>query len=353
MAHDDAGEKTEQPTPRRRQEAREEGQVARSTDLTASIGLLAALVLLNTFGPGMFERMTLLLREMGDFSDISGSDLRTWITRTAYVAAGILLPFLLLLLGLTATGAVLQTGLLLTPKKLVPKLENLSPVKGIKRLLSFDSLTRTGLGLFKMGLIGLVAYYTVMARIQPLLGAGTVPPAGVLHLAGGILFALMLRLALVLLVLGLIDYFYQHHKIERQLRMNKQEVKDELKRMEGDPLLKMRRRRAQAKLALQRVAIDVPRSDVVVTNPTEYAVALKYDEATMSAPRLLAKGKDLLALRIRTIAQQHRVPIVQRPPLARGLYASCDVGDEIPVTYYRAVAEVLAYVYQLSGRAAG
>ncbi|MBU0616426.1 MAG: flagellar biosynthesis protein FlhB [Planctomycetes bacterium] len=353
MAQDDAGEKTEQPTPRRRQEAREEGQVPRSTDLTAAVGLLAALVLLNMFGPGMFERMLLLIREMVDVSDVSGTALRTWIARAGYAAAAILLPFLLLLMVLTAAGAVAQTGLLLTPKKLIPKLENLSPIKGVKRLFSFDSVTRTGLGLFKMGLIGLIAYYTVVARIQPVLGSGTLPPAGIMHLAAGILFALMLRLALVLLALGLIDYFYQRHKIEKQLRMNKQEIKDELKRMEGDPLLKMRRRQAQARLAMQRIAIDVPRSDVVVTNPTEYAVALRYDEATMPAPRLLAKGKDLLALRIRRIAQEHSVPIVQRPPLARGLYVSCEVGDEVPMAYYRAVAEVLAYVYQLSGRAAG
>jgi flagellar biosynthetic protein FlhB len=176
---------------------------------------------------------------------------------------------------------------------------------------------------------------------------------GILHMASEILFALMLRLALVLLILGLIDYFYQRHKVEKQLRMSKQEIKDELKRMEGDPLVKHRRRQVQAKLAMQRIAIDVPRSDVVVTNPTEYAVALKYDEATMHAPRVLAKGKDLLALRIRQIAQQYGIILVQRPPLARGLYTACDVGDEIPPAYYRAVAEVLAYVYQLSGRAAG
>jgi flagellar biosynthetic protein FlhB len=353
VAEDDAGEKTEQPTPRRRQEAREEGQVPRSTDLTAAIALLAALVLLNMFGPGMFERMVSLIREMVDLSDLSGTTPRTWIARTGYTAATILLPFLLLLMALTATGALAQTGLLLTPKKLIPKIENLSPVKGIKRLFSFDSLTRTALGLFKMALVGLVAYCTVVARIQPVLGAGTVPPAGIMHMASGILFALMLRLALVLLVLGLVDYFYQRNKIERQLRMNKQEIKDELKRMEGDPLLKARRRQAQAKLAMQRVAVDVPRSDVVVTNPTEYSVALKYDETTMRAPRLLAKGKDLVALRIRRIAQEHGVPIVQRPPLARELYSGCEVGDEVPVAYYRAVAEVLAYVYQLSGRAAG
>jgi len=353
MAEADTGEKTEQPTPRRRQEAREEGQVPRSPDLTAAIALLVGLVLLNVFGPGMFERMLLLIRDMVDVSEASPSTLPTWVARTGYTATAMLVPFLLLLMVLTVGGALAQTGMLVTPKKLIPRIDNLSPIKGVKRLFSFDSITRAGLGFFKMALVGVVAYYTIVGRIQPVLGAGTAPPPGILSMASEIMFALMLRLALVLLILGLIDYFYQRHKIEKQLRMSKQEIKDELKRMEGDPLLKHRRRQAQARLAMQRIAIDVPKSDVVVTNPTQYAVALRYDEAAMNAPRVIAKGKDLVALRICQIAQQHRIVIVQRPPLARGLYAACEVGDEIPPAYYRAVAEVLAYVYQLSGRAAG
>lgn len=353
MAQDDIGEKTEQPTPRRRQEAREEGQVPRSQDLMAAIVLLGGLVLLNVFGPGMFERMLLLIREMVDVSDAPLNTLKIWVARAVYSAAAMLLPFLLLLMVLTAAGSLAQTGLLFTPKKLIPRIDNFSPMKGLRRLFSLDSVTRTGMGLFKMALIGAVAYHTVVARIQPVLGAATVPPLGILHMAAEIMFALMLRMALVLLILGLLDYFYQRHKIEKRLRMSKQEIKDELKRMEGDPQVRSRRRQVQARLAMQRIAMDVPRSDVVVTNPTEYAVALRYDELTMTAPRVMAKGKDLLALRIRQLAQQHRIPVVQRPPLARGLYVACEVGDEIPPAYYRAVAEVLAFVYQLSGRAAG
>jgi len=353
MAEERGGEKTEQPTVRRRQEAREEGQVPRSTDLTAAVSLLVGLVLLNVLGPGMLSRMLQLIRELVDVGDAARTAPATWLARAGALSAAMLLPFLLLLTVLTAGGALAQTGLLLVPGKLVPRVANLSPARGFRRLCSLDSATRTGLGLFKVLLIGLVAYYTVSARIQPVLGAGTIGAPGILSLACETIFALMLRMALVLLVLGLIDYFYQRHKIERQLRMSKQEIKDELKRMEGDPLLKARRRQIQARLAMQRIALDVPRSDVVVTNPTEYAVALRYDEATMAAPRVMAKGKDLLAARIRQIAQQHGIVIVQRPALARGLYLACDVGDEIPPAYYRAVAEVLAYVYQLAGRAAG
>ena len=353
MAHDDAGEKTEQPTPRRRQEAREEGQVPRSTDLTAAIGLLAALVLLNVFGPDMFYRMTALVREMMDVSSTDGGEVPLWLAQAGYATAVILLPFLGLLMLFGVSGSVVQTGLMILPKKLAPNLEHFDPTKGVKRVFSFDSVTRTLLGVFKMSLIGLVAYRTIVDRIGEVIGVGALPAIAVLNVSGSIIFTLMLRLALVLLLLGLIDYFYQRHKIEKQLRMNRQEIRDELKRMEGDPLLKMRRRQVMQKLAMQRISRDVPRADVVVTNPTEYSVALKYDEATMSAPRMLAKGKDLVALRIRQIAREHGIPVVQRPPLARGLYADCEAGDEIPPKYYRAMAEVLAYVYQLSGRAAG
>lgn len=353
MADDDAGEKTEQPTARRRQEARENGQVSRSTDLTSAIALLAGLVLLDVFGPGMRTSLLLLVSEMLDVSDASPDSLRIWIARAAHTAAALLLPFLLLLLIATGVTAWTQTGLLVTTKKLMPKLENISPKKGLKRMFSMDSLTRTAMGFLKMGLVGLVAYYTVMTRIQPVLGCATVEPLGILSIAADVLFTLMLRMALVLMILGLIDYFYQRYKMEQQLKMSKQEIKDEMKRMEGDPLLKGRRRQMQARLAMQRVAIDVPKADVVVTNPTEFSVALKYDEATMTAPRVVAKGKDLVALRIRQIAHEHGVPVVQRPPLARGIYAGAEVGDQIPPAYYRAVAEVLAYVYQLSGRVAG
>ena len=353
MAHDDAGEKTEQPTPRRRQEAREEGQVPRSTDLTASIGLLAAMVLLNVLGPGMYMRMTSLVRDMMDVSDISGTTVNQWLAQAVYTLAATLLPFLGLLLLFGIAGSVTQTGLMILPKKLAPNLEHFDPTKGVKRIFSFDSATRTLMGVFKMSLVGLVAYRTIADRIEPVIGTGSLPAIAILGSASEIVFTLMLRLALVLLVLGLIDYFFQRYKIEKQLRMNRQEIRDELKRMEGDPLLKMRRRQTMAKLAMQRISRDVPRADVVVTNPTEYSVALKYDEATMTAPRVLAKGKDLVALRIRQVARENGVPVVQRPPLARGLYADCEVGDEIPAKHYRAVAEVLAYVYQLSGRAAG
>ena len=352
MAADDTGERTEQPTVRRRQEARTEGQVARSQDLTAATALLVGLVLLNIYAPGMHRQMLEILRECLDVSDAPLGSLPIWIARISRAVASMLLPFLLLLLVLSAAGSMAQSGWLVVPKKLMPKLENLSPKRGLQRIFSLDSLNRTAMGLFKMVAVAGVAYYTITSRVDPVLGVATVAPAGILHMAAELLFTLMLRLALVLLVLALLDYAYQRYRMESQLKMTKQEIKDELKRMEGDPVVKSRRRQVQQKLAMQRLAIDVPKADVVVTNPTEFAVALRYDEETMQAPQVVAKGKDLLALRIRQIAQQNRILVVQRPPLARGLFAACEVGDTIPPAYYRAVAEVLAYVYQLSHRVA-
>jgi flagellar biosynthetic protein FlhB len=299
--------------------------------------------------------MLALTRDLGETPAISTSQLPTWIYRTGLVVSQMLLPFLLLLLVIALVGSYVQSGLVMSWKKLKPDLSNLSPAKGLKRIFSKDSLTRTGMGLIKMTLVAAVAWVTIAPRVGALVAAGMAPVGGVFHFGANLIGTLALRLALVLLLLGLIDYLYHRWSLNQTLKMTKQEVRDEMKRMEGDPLVKQRRRRVQAKLAMQRIGLDVPRADVVVTNPTEFAVALRYDEATMSAPRVLAKGQDLLALHIRQIARQHGVPIVQRPPLARALYAACEPGDEVPATYYRAVAEVLAYVYQLAraGRAAG
>jgi flagellar biosynthesis protein FlhB len=353
MAHEDAGDKTEQPTARRREEAREEGQIARSTDLTAAAALLAALLLLKTLGPQMLARLLDLTRALGETPALTTGGLWPWMLKIGRAGAEIVGPFLLLMIVLTAAAATAQTGLYLTWKKLGFQPERLNPVAGARRMFSGDAATRLLAGLAKVGVVGWLAYTTIRGQIGTVLGAGALPTGGLFQLSLGMLFDLMLRLALALLILGLVDYFMQRWQLERQLRMTKQEVRDELKKMEGDPLIKQRRRQLAARLALQRVHADVPKADVVVANPTHYAVALRYEEATMSAPRVVAKGKDHLALRIIQIAQQHSVPVVQRPPLARALYAGVEVGADVPPAFYRAVAEVLAYVYQISGRKAG
>lgn len=351
MAENDLGDKTEEPTQRRREEAREEGQVARSVELTAAASLLAALLLLRGLGPSMVQGFGKLVRRLCGTADVSIDATLADAERTAIAAAELALPFLLGILALTIVVAAAQSGLSLTWKKLSLRLDQISPVAGAKRLFSADALSRLAIGLTKVTIVVIVAWHTIAAKIDRILAAGVAPSGGLWVLAAGMVFDLAIRLGLVLLVLGIIDYLVSRWRLERQLRMTKQEVRDELKRMEGDPLIKQRRRQLQQRLAMQRIRTEVPKADVVVTNPTEFAVALKYDEATMAAPRVVAKGVDLLAQRIRQVAQEHGVPVVQRPPLARALYATVDVGKEVPSDFYRAVAEVLAYVYQLSRRA--
>lgn len=349
MAADDAGERTEQPTSRRIQEAREAGRIPRSQDMGAAVSLLGGLMLLKVFGGGIFETMLNMTLSIGDDPDVTAAGLAALVRRIGLTAFYMLLPFLALLMVITAVGLVLQAGLPISIKRLKPSLEKLNPLKGIKRLFSLDSVTRVGMGLLKMVFIAAVAYMTIVAEINVVIAAGSIPPIGAFDLGSALLYKMALRMAIVLLILALLDYVYQRWNWWRKLKMTKQEVKDEMKNMEGDPKMRQRRRQAQLQLAMQRIGVQVPQADVVVSNPTEYAVALRYDEAAMAAPRVTAKGKDLLALRIRQIAQQHGVPIVQRPPLARAIYAAVEVGREVPPTFYRAVAEVLAYVYQLAG----
>lgn len=347
---DEATERTEQPTPRRLEEARQSGRIPRSTDLTAAVALLGGLLLLKALGPGLGGELLELVRMVGDASDVRAAGLSDWTTRLIWRCGLAVGPFLLLLVVTAVAGCVVQSGVPLAWKRLVPKLNHLNPLNGLRRLWSLQSLTRLAMSVLKMVLIAAVAYFTIAGDVRAMLAAGALEPAGVLRAGGELVLKLALRVALLLLALALLDYGYQRWEWWRNLKMTRQEVRDELKNMEGDPQMRARRRRVQSQLALQRLRVDVPRADVVVTNPSEYAVALQYDEATMRAPRVVAKGADWMALRIRQIAQECRIPVVQRPPLARALYAAVEVGREIPPTFYRAVAEVLAYVYQLSGR---
>jgi flagellar biosynthesis protein FlhB len=207
------------------------------------------------------------------------------------------------------------------------------------------------MNLAKMTMIGLVAYSAIHNRLATIAGATALSHEQIFGLGAQLVYDIGLRIAVLLLVLAVIDYIYQRYKIEKQLKMTKQEVKDEMKKMEGDPHIKQRRRQIQMQRAVQRVRHDVPTADVIVTNPTHFAVALKYDAANMHAPKVVAKGADYLALKIREVAAEHGIPILERPPLARALYKDVEVGQEIPEKFFSAVAEILAYVYELSGKA--
>ncbi len=349
----DDTERTETPTPRRRTEARTRGQIAKSQDLSAAVLLLVGLLTLDLFGENMLRRlyaMTQFLLGGGGEPYVRGSQLVPLGREAVAEMFSILMPILLVFMLASLVVVLLQTGFLFTTHPLKWNLDKINPLAGIKKLFSAQTFVLMLINIAKLGVVGAVVYYSVVGQIDKILFASSMAFAELVKMAIEIFFALGIRVAIVLIILGIIDWFYQRFKHERSLRMSKQEIKEEMRSMDGDPLMKRRRREAQMQLALQRLRQDVPKADVVVTNPTHIAVALKYDTAAMNAPKVIAKGKDHVARRIRDIAVEVGIPIVERKPLARVLYKLVEVGQEIPPHLYKAVAEVLAYVYELSGK---
>ena len=344
-------EKTEPPTPRKRREARNKGQVARSQDLTAAVLLFVAFLTLKFLGPPLWRSLVALVAAaLTPDKPTRLDELPVFVEAIARELAYRLGPFLVIifLAGLAVLYA--QIGPLLTFQPLIPSLSKINPLKGIQRLFSIRSVMTSVINLGKLLTVGLVAYLSLTHEAAALLFASTLGFFDVVRLGGALMFELCMQLSAALLVIALLDFAWQRHKHDRDLRMTKEEVKDEMRSMEGDPVVKRRRRQLQLQLAMQRLRKDVPTADVVVTNPTHLAVAISYDSETMAAPKVVAKGADQIAIRIRQIAAQHGIPIVERKPLARALFEAIDVGQYIPERFYKAIAEILAYVYELTGR---
>jgi flagellar biosynthetic protein FlhB len=347
-------ERTEPATPRRRQEARENGHVARSADLNAALVLLGALLALNFFGDlvarALMDALRLSLERLAEF-DLTPENAYPLLLWTGLLCAQSLLPVLAVVFAVAVLANVVQVGVLVSARPLEPNLERLDPVEGMRRLLSLRGVARVGFTLVKAVAVGVTVWVTIRGEGLALLGVADLEVEGIAAYLARVLLLVGLRSALVLLALALLDYAYQRWQYEQDLRMSRQEIKEEMKRLEGDPQVRDRRRRAHRQLALQRMLQKVPKATVVITNPTHLAVALMYTRE-MRAPRCVAKGAGPVALRIREIAAAHKVPVYERPPLAQALYRAVDVDRDIPPELYQAVAEVLAYVYRQSGRAA-
>ena len=349
------GEKTEAPTPRKRQEAREQGQIARSQDLSSAALLVGAMVLLKGFGDGVVAALRALMAQglspqtLAEGSPHAAVDpFRSPLVQVAKSMAPLLVGAALLVVAVNLA----QVGWAFNPKRLQPNLGALNPLKGVGRLFGKGrSPVQAVMGAMKLCIIVAVAWTALDGRLAEVVMAQELGHLQILGLAASVLYSIALRVGVALLVLAILDYVWQRWRLEQQLRMSKQEVKEEMRRMEGDPKIKQRRRQIAMQIAHQRLKKDVPTADVIVTNPTEYAVALKYDKDAMHAPRVIAKGQGLMAKRIREIAIASGVPILERKPLARALFKLVEVGQEIPEQFYSAVAEILAYVYEVSGKA--
>lgn len=350
MAEDSDLERTEPASQRRIEQAREKGQVARSRELTTVAVLLAAGGGLTFMGGGMMEHLRALMKNALTLERMSAFDPARMSHHLYQYSVDIVLAFLPLLglmLLATVASSILLSGWLFSVEALMPDFSRLSPLKGMKRIISWSGIVEMLKAVFKAGLIGGVAFWVVWQDVDGVIALVSEPlETGMAHLAGMVGFTFMAVSASLLLIVA-IDVPYQLWNHGRQLRMTKEEVRQEGKETEGDPHVKARIRALQREAARRRMMSEVPKADVIVTNPTHYAVALRYQEKKMRAPQVIAKGAALVALRIRELGEDHHVPILEAPPLARALYRHAELGQEIPARLYTAVAEVLAYVYQL------
>lgn len=350
---DQAGEKSFEATQHRRDQAREKGQVPYSQDLGSAILLLAGAGLLKLFGGRLATGVTnIMSRLMSEPLSLKSDDqMLIAMSQGVLTEVGAPLGMLLMLLTLAAViTSIGQVGFMFVPDKIAPDISRLNPISGLGRLFSMQSTAKLGFGLFKVLIVAVVSIAVVYRNSTNVLKASEFEMAAMASLLMDIAYETVFWVGFALLILALADLFFQRWKHEQDIRMTAQEMKEEMKNLQGNPEVAARRRQVQRQMAMARVGDAVPKADVVVTNPTELAIALQYDIETMAAPVVLAKGAGVLAQRIRRLALESGVPIVERKPLAQLLYKEVDINHPVPADSYTAVAEVLAYVYQLKGK---
>lgn len=354
FANDEGGEKTEPATQKKLDDARKEGKVAKSKELTAAFELIVLFLVLKFFvgyvGTGFLEVFSFVYGNMADFVKVNRAYISTqavsgFLTNMILKWMVIVLPFFIFGFVITLLISIFQVGWKVSAKPMEPKLSKFNPINGFKRIFSKDSLFNLLMSVVKIGLIGVVAYVRLKDRADEIFILYDMPLNQAIGLIGDIILDTGLIISIVYLLVGLADFIYQRIKFRDEMKMSKQEVKDEYKNTEGDPQVKGQQRRRMQEASRRRMMQDVPKADVVITNPTHIAVALKYDPQESPAPYLLAKGEDFVAQKIKEVAKEHGIEIVENKPLARMIYANVDIGAEIPPELYQAVAEVLAMLY--------
>jgi flagellar biosynthetic protein FlhB len=348
-------EKTEAPTGKRRSKAREEGQVAKSMEIGTVAVLLSGLAGLHILGSFLYGRLEYFLRDAFKIwanPSFTDADFLAFAKRYIEDYLITLLPFFAILVLVTFIVQAIQVGgIKITWKALQPKLSSFNPVSGLKKLLfSLQSLVQLAKSVAKLIIVGWVAYVVVRGEMGFLINLGDMEIQAIVLYILSVMFRIFLWVSIVMIFIAILDYSYQKYEHEKNLKMTKQEIKEETKQSEGDPQVKSRIKSLQREMAMRRMMDNVPKADVVVTNPVHLAIALGYDNLSMSAPTVLAKGAGLIAENIKKRAKENDIPIVENKELARNLYSMVELGSEIPTTLYQAVAEVLAYVYRLKGK---
>ena len=355
------GEKTEQPTAKKLTDARNEGNVAKSKDLVSAVSLIVSFVLLKflvgNIGTGLMNVYGFVYKTIATLSvtyadEITYNNVVALLKDVALDGVLIVLPLFAISFVIAFVGDLLQVKWKVTTKPMRPKLNKLSIKKGVKHIFSKQSLVNLVKSVALVLIIGTVVIQTIQSKQGVLFRFYEVPLMTALQIIGDIVFDLGIKISAIYLIVGIGDYIYQKIKFKNDMMMTKQEVKDEYKNSEGDPQIKSKIRQKMRQASMRRMMQDLPKADVVITNPTHFAVALQYDLQIAKAPRVIAKGEDFLAQKIKEAAREHNIEIVENKPLARALYANVDIGEEIPEELYQAVAEVLAYVYNIKNKTA-
>lgn len=353
MAEEDQESKTEQPSQKRLDEAREKGNLANSKELGNFFMLLVLAVTISWFIPPILRNCAHLLTPFLSDADSLAADqkgLGLILYKLAFSGFAIIsLPLLASIVSAIAT-SFLQHGFVLSAEQMMPKLSKISPIAGFGRIFSLRALIDFAKNITKVVAVGIVAFLSIYPELTHIRQLPDESTENMLLFLWMIAKRMTIGVVIAMFFIALFDIIFQRFQHMKSLRMSKQELKDEYKQSEGDPMVKQRLRRLRMERARNRMMSAVPKADVVITNPTHFAVALQYDTKIMTAPTVVAKGQDLIALKIREIAEENDVPVIENPPLARALFASTDLDKEIPVAHYEAVAKIISYVYQLKGR---
>ena len=353
------GEKTEEPTGKKLNDARKEGQVAKSKEIANAFGILALFIILKvyvgTIGTRFIESFHVVYGQIPELvkmynGNLSVASLQVLLRSMMLRLLTIIAPVLLIGLMVAVICDIVQVKWRPTTKPIKPKFSKLSPVKGFARIFSPNSLVELLKSLLKLVVIGYVVYSYLKGRVGQIFLLYDITLNQAIGLIGEIAIDLGIRIAMVYMVIAFLDFWYQKWKFKQDMKMTKQEVKDEYKNQEGDPQVKAKQKQRMREASMRRMMSQLPEADVVITNPTHYAVAIKYDPEKYDAPYVLAKGEDYLAQKIKDVAREHEIEIVENKPLARMLYANVEIGGLIPPELYQAVAEVLAFVYHLKGK---
>ncbi len=346
---EDSGEKTEEPTPHKLQEARKKGQTAKSKDLTSVFLLIVAYFSLKLFAGyiyGHFESVFFLAFDYiaADFNESVAVYL---LGQTLTYIVYILIPLFGINLIVAVVAEYSQVGPIFSFEQMKPDLNKLNPIEGVKKLFSMKQVVELIKSILKMAVVIFIIYSVLREDIVFVLLAQELTPFQVVTIAGSLMFKIVIRVCIFYFIIAVLDYFYQRYEFIKSLKMSIKEIKDEYKKLEGDPIIKQRQREAQMQMSQGRQMGAVPDADVVVTNPIHVAIAIQYVPNKMKAPKILAKGKRMIAAEIKQLAERHFIPIVENPPLARDLYKYTEPGSDVPPMYYKAVAEILAFVFKL------